>query len=148
MHNEVTQALQHLRMGEPVTFKNLTMYPLLDGSSGAPDYLLLEQALQSDLVQVTEVSEAGAVNSLKVTNRAERPVLIVDGEELVGAKQNRVVNLTILKKMLNTYHVPRRCGSRSPSLLLLASHTAVPTSIMLIKKGAKWRQLQVRWRYQ
>ena len=33
---------------------------------------------------------------LRVVNHSETPVLIVDGEELVGAKQNRAVNTTIL----------------------------------------------------
>ena len=33
---------------------------------------------------------------LRVVNRAGRMVLILDGEELVGAKQNRIVNTTIL----------------------------------------------------
>ncbi|MGQ9489038.1 MAG: ARPP-1 family domain-containing protein [Armatimonadota bacterium] len=109
MHSDVTQALQCLRIGEPETFKNLTMHPLLDGLSGSPDYLLLEQAVQDGLVQVTEVSEVGAVNSLKVTNCAEKPVLIVDGEELVGAKQNRVVNLTILVPEQETIIIPASC---------------------------------------
>jgi len=36
------------------------------------------------------------VPELRLVNRAERPVLIVEGEELVGAKQNRVVNVTKL----------------------------------------------------
>lgn len=60
------------------------------GAAGSPDYLMLEEALQVNLLTVTEVHEGGVVNNLRVTNRAQQAVLIVDGEELVGAKQNRI----------------------------------------------------------
>ena len=40
-------------------------------------------------LEVTEVSEGGSVPNLFVKNRADRDVIIVDGEMLVGAKQNR-----------------------------------------------------------
>jgi hypothetical protein len=36
-------------------------------------------------------------------------VLILDGEELVGAKQNRIVNLTILVAAQQTLHIPVSC---------------------------------------
>jgi len=45
---------------------------------------------------VGEVSRGGSVPELKVVNKSNRMVLILDGEELVGAKQNRIVNTTIL----------------------------------------------------
>ena len=48
------------------------------------------------LGQITEVSDAGRVSELKVVVKGERAVLLVDGEELVGAKQNRVLNLSML----------------------------------------------------
>ena len=52
--------------------------------------------MEKNLIAVTEVSEDGSVPQLRVVNFSETPVLIVDGEELVGAKQNRAVNTTIL----------------------------------------------------
>jgi len=36
------------------------------------------------------------VPELKVISQSDRPILLLDGEELVGAKQNRVLNTTIL----------------------------------------------------
>lgn len=45
---------------------------------------------------ITEVSEQGVVPQLRFVNRGRVPVLLVDGEELLGAKQNRIVNLSIL----------------------------------------------------
>lgn len=109
MHTQIAKTLLHLQLGEPVTFKNLSMFPLLNGVTGSPDYLTLEEALQANLVTVSEVHEGGVVNDLKVTNRAPQAVLIVDGEELVGAKQNRVVNLTILVPAEQTVVIPVTC---------------------------------------
>jgi hypothetical protein len=37
--------------------------------------------------RVTDVSEAGSVPFLTVANRADRPLLLLDGEELIGAMQ-------------------------------------------------------------
>lgn len=80
----------------PISSENLTMVPLLTAAPAAPDYLLLDDALDAGLAEVTEISQGGSVPELAFRNRADRDILLVDGEELVGAKQNRVLNLTIL----------------------------------------------------
>jgi hypothetical protein len=59
-------------------------------------YLLLDEAMAAGQLDVSEVSDAGIVANLLATNLSDRPVLLFDGEELKGAKQNRIVNATIL----------------------------------------------------
>jgi hypothetical protein len=105
----IIAALDQLEIGMPVTAANLTMYPLLQHEESAPGYLTLDEALAAGLASVTEVSEAGSVPELLVKNVAQMPVLIIDGEELVGAKQNRIVNLTILVAAGQTLHIPVSC---------------------------------------
>jgi hypothetical protein len=87
------------------------MYPLLrhDESSEPLRYLVLDDALASGVVEITEVSEQGRVPELRVVNRGVDPVLLVDGEELVGAKQNRIVNLTILVPPQSQLTIPVSC---------------------------------------
>ena len=102
-------ALSGIRMGSPVTLENLTMFPLLGDTVGQPGYLTLEEALQFGLVRVTEVSEQGSVPNLCLVNEAEMPVLLLDGEELVGAKQNRIVNLTIMVAAKSETVIPVSC---------------------------------------
>jgi hypothetical protein len=46
---------------------------------------------------------------LILENRAELPVLIVDGEELVGAKQNRTANLSVLAPPKTATVIPVSC---------------------------------------
>ena len=43
---------------------------------------------------ITEVSEGGSVPELRVVNKGDARILVLDGEELRGAKQNRVLNTT------------------------------------------------------
>jgi hypothetical protein len=105
----IISALDQLELGSPITAANLTMYPLLLPDESAPGYLTLDEALAAGLASVTEVSESGSVPELLVKNGAAKPVLILDGEELVGAKQNRIVNLTILVAAEQSLHIPVSC---------------------------------------
>ena len=105
----VTAALEHLEIGPPVIAANLAMYPLLLDDEVAPGYLTLDEALAAGVAAVTEVSDSGRVPELLLTNTASRPLLLLDGEELVGANQNRIVNLTILVPAQQTLHIPVSC---------------------------------------
>ena len=102
-------ALSQLVVGAPKTHQGLSMFPLRSGLRGGVDYLLLRDALAARLVTVREVSGRASISDLIVENRAQRGVLIVDGEELVGAKQNRVVNLTLLARPAETTTIPVSC---------------------------------------
>jgi hypothetical protein len=84
------------KFGRKQAYKNMAVFPLLSDYSTRLEYMLLDEALGAGLVEVTEVDHQGAVPNLKVHNRSPKMVLILDGEELVGAKQNRIVNTTIL----------------------------------------------------
>ena len=102
----IQQTLDGLEFGAPRTRAHLTMIPLLAPDGAEPFYSTLDEALATGAFRVTEVSEGGSVPDLLATNELDRPVLIVHGEQLVGAKQNRIVNLTIL--------VPPSCSLKIP----------------------------------
>lgn len=106
----IHNALKGLALGRPATFLNLTVFPL-HGTSGPGEraYTTLRDAMAAGEVTVTEVSEGGQVPSLRLQNTGAKPVLILDGEELVGAKQNRIANLTILAPANNTIVIPVSC---------------------------------------
>ena len=88
------------------------MFPLVSRDAAqrrVPDYRTLDEGLKVGGVEITEVSEQGSVPELRVVNRGLHPILIVDGEELIGAKQNRVVNLTILVAPQSKLTIPVSC---------------------------------------
>lgn len=105
----IAAALGALQLGEPALHHNLAVFPLLGGRAGRPPYDTLKEALDAGTVRVTEVSEGGSVPRLVLETRGERPVLLIDGEELVGAKQNRILNLTILAAAGKATEIPVSC---------------------------------------
>jgi hypothetical protein len=74
-----------------------------------PPYRLLDDSLASGEVEVSEVGAGGSVPELKVTNRADGLLLLFAGEELVGAKQNRVLNSSLLVAARSDLVVPVSC---------------------------------------
>ena len=109
MDTIITDYLSKLELGELQEFKNMTVVPLFTSVNDSPKYLTLKEALEEKLLSVTELSSGGSVPELKVVNKAEMPVLLLDGEELVGAKQNRVLNTTILLKKKSETVIPVSC---------------------------------------
>jgi hypothetical protein len=107
--NPISRFLSSLEFGTPVHVKNLSMFPVLLAAEQSAGYLTLDEALAQGWAKVTEVSEHGSVPTLRVTNVGAKPVLIIDGEELVGAKQNRIVNLTILVAAKSALDIPVSC---------------------------------------
>ena len=109
MSDSVKSYVTGIATGERQTYKNLAMVPLLGGNGTAAEYLLLDEALREGLLEVGEVSTGGSVPELQVVNKAAKQVLILDGEELVGAKQNRIVNTTILIAAMAKVIIPVSC---------------------------------------
>lgn len=111
MEAVIRNLLEGMAPGEPAQFGNLGVVPLFPPGDKArgPKYITLAEALEQNLFAVTEVSQGGSVTELKVANRADRPVLILDGEELVGAKQNRIVNASILVPAKSEIVIPVSC---------------------------------------
>jgi hypothetical protein len=98
-----------VEFGRLTTFRNLSVLALLGDDDRDTRYLTLDEALAQGSVQVVEVSEGGHIPELRIVNDGGLPVLLLDGEELVGAKQNRVINLTLLAPARQTRVIPVSC---------------------------------------
>jgi len=109
MDTIIKNYLEQIKVGRKQSYKNLTLYPLLSTYSSGLEYLLLDDALSKNLIEVVELDNDGSVPELKVVNKSPEMILILDGEELVGAKQNRIVNTTILVQRNTTIVIPVSC---------------------------------------
>jgi hypothetical protein len=109
MEQVITGYLKSAEIGRKQSHKNLAVYPLLSGVNSTLDYVTLDEALSLDLVEISEVDLGGSVPELKFTNKSAGRVLILDGEEIVGAKQNRIVNTTILVEANTVTVIPVSC---------------------------------------
>ncbi len=109
MENTVKSRLQSVHLGEPQTFKNIAIVPLIAPVDGTFEYRTLGEALTAGDLVITETSANGSVPELLVVNRDNKPVLLIDGEELAGAKQNRVLNTSILLKEASETKISVSC---------------------------------------
>lgn len=107
--NVLDNFIENLYTGEPVQVGQLKVTPVFIREESALPFLEFGEALGRGLVEVSEVSEGGSVPNLFVKNGADRDVIIVDGEMLVGAKQNRVVNTTIVVPAGASVEIPVTC---------------------------------------
>ena len=102
-----------VRVGPPVERQNLSIFPLFsEDVVHAPQYTTVGNALTSGSARITEISEGGSVPTLNLENLSDIPVLIIDGEELLGARQNRISNLTVLAPGKRTLPLPVSCVER------------------------------------
>ena len=105
----VFDAVSAVTFGPAQTFRNLTLIPVIADDPVHADYLTLDDALGAKALRIEETSEAGTVPELRVLNDGDVAVLLLDGEELVGAKQNRVLNLSILVPPGSSITIPVSC---------------------------------------
>jgi hypothetical protein len=96
----VALLLAQVALAPQQSHKALTLWPLVLRSdaltSDEPGYVLLARALEDGSVELDEISDGGAVPHVRVTNRGVQDVLFLFGEEIRGAKQNRVANASFL----------------------------------------------------
>jgi hypothetical protein len=132
---ELRMLLKDLELGDPQSSGPVVLYPLWSKSDrSALDYRLAGEALDSGALEVTEVSEEGVVTELLAITSGEYPILLIDGEELIGAKQNRIMNTDVLLRPNTRKTIPVSCveqgrwGGRLAELCVrrvVTSHDAV-----------------------
>ena len=100
--------LESVKPGNPRAFQNLRIIPLMlvKGGDSEVEYLLAAQALEQDLLTVKEIDQSGSVPELQAVSEADVAVLILDGEELIGAKQNRILNTDVLMRPHSKTTIP------------------------------------------
>jgi hypothetical protein len=112
LHLAIAQRLAALKPGDPHALKGFGLWPLFAPPQPEPAYLTLVEALSLPGFRITEVSEGGSVPTLRVVNDTPHHVLLFDGEELKGAKQNRILNTSILIAAGSSLDVPVSCTER------------------------------------
>ncbi len=153
--------LSSLQPGPAAQAGPVTLIPLL-GPDRSPAITTLGAHRGAEQVDVREVSESGVVARVLVVNGSLLPLLLLDGEELVGAKQNRVVNASTLVGAGVSLEVPVSCcergrwrnisrgfrseGRSMPWSLKAQKHSRVTSSLLNHRgfdadQGALWRDV-------
>ena len=93
---------------ESQTHKNVAVTPIKTPINHNVDLLTLKKGFELDLVSVKEC-EHSTVNTIIVENKSVVPLLLVDGEEIVGGDQNRIMDASILIAPQSEMKVPVNC---------------------------------------
>ncbi len=83
-----------LSVGEPVVHGNLAVYPvyLPGGGEKLGDVFTMAEAAETGRFKIAELEEGASVNSLEVHNDTDKYVVLLAGEMIRGAKQDRIIS--------------------------------------------------------
>ena len=96
-------------IGPSIQYAGLTVFPLFRVPDGKVEYQLSDEAIHQGTVTVEEISTVGSVPNLTVENKGDTRVLFLEGEHLIGAKQNRILNTSVLVAANSKITVPVSC---------------------------------------
>ena len=120
-----------LRLGDPDIHGRLAVFPIF-GPAPQQDYVSFAQARAAG-ASIKELEHGASVNDLLVLNPTDRAVLLYEGEEVLGAQQNRTFDVSVLVGANSQLHVPVSCveagrwdGSRHDESFSPAPQAAYP----------------------
>lgn len=97
-----------LEVGEPDVSGPLAVYPIY-APEPSLDYVSFTRAHGLGQTEITELKGGASVNDLAVQNNSGKAVLLYEGEELLGAQQNRVLDISILIAAETKTRIPVSC---------------------------------------
>jgi hypothetical protein len=124
-----------LEVGDRQDIGGLSIFALSGTRTASPPYLTGPEAFEAGLIEVSEL-DPPEVPSLVVTNLADVPILLVEGEMLVGGDQNRTMNVTVLCPPRSIIIVPVSCveaGRWGSRRAMAATSRHAPGSLRSIK---------------
>jgi hypothetical protein len=122
-------------VGDRIEVGGLGVYPLIGVSTDTRPHLTGPEAFAAGMIEVSEL-DPPEVPSLAVTNLAGDPILLVEGEMLLGGDQNRTMNVTVLCPPEARIVVPVSCveaGRWGARRSVLASNRHAPASMRAAK---------------
>ena len=101
-------AIEDIELLESQSYKNIAIIPVKTPPTYKFDMITLKKGFELGLVEVKEC-ENSTVNTIIVKNNSVTPLILVDGEEIIGGDQNRIVNATILIAAKSESAIPVNC---------------------------------------
>jgi hypothetical protein len=100
-----------LSVGNPLVYGNLAVYPIYlpGGGEKLGDILTLDEALDTGKFKITELEEGASVNLLEVHNKTNKYVVLLAGQIIHGAKQDRIISYDTVIPPKTTYYVDVFC---------------------------------------
>ena len=93
---------------EKQSYSNLTVFPIKSDYFAKKDFITLKKAYEMGLVEIKEL-EHSQVDTIFCKNDAVVPLLLIDGDEIIGAMQNRIINDSMLVPANSHMNIPVSC---------------------------------------
>ena len=94
--NAIKDSLSSIEFLPVQNYENITVLGFKTCNLNDFDFLTLKKGLRMGLVELNEENPGGVVDTIKVENNAVTPLLILEGEVIIGAKQDRIANTSLL----------------------------------------------------
>ena len=123
---------------------NIVVFFLSSFQQSNKNYLTFSEALNQDLVDVSEVNERGFVSRLSIANKSSQGLLILGGEQIIGSKirQNRIIRHDVLIPANSTVSIRVNCGEQYRWSSFVNNDVSVSDS-MYFSRGNLGRQYKV-----
>ena len=92
---------------EPQIYDNIAVLPIRTADSKT-DILTVKKGFELGLISIEECKQS-TVNQILVKNNSINPLILIDGDEILGANQNRIINSTTLVSPKSTINISVSC---------------------------------------
>lgn len=103
--------LKHLSLAKRQDYENITVVPILSDTDTPFDVLDLKKGLKMGLVTIGECDSTN-VEKVKLKNNSVSPLILLDGEEIAGSLQNRIVAQTMIIPPKSEMEIPVNCSEK------------------------------------
>ena len=99
---------------DKVRIGRLNFYPIKFDLKDIPQNIKsLDELFDLNLVKVNELTDEGVVSRVEVHNESEFNLLILDGEAIKGAKQNRIAEKSVIIPPFSSETIPVNCVEKN-----------------------------------
>lgn len=103
--------LKHLSLAERQNYENMTVVPILSDTNTPFDILDLKEGLKMGLVKIEECDNSN-IEQVKLKNNSISPLILLDGEEIAGSLQNRIISQTMIIAPKSEIKIPVNCSEK------------------------------------
>lgn len=89
-------------------YKNMEVIPIESVRGGEHKFITLKAGIEEGIVKISEC-ESSTVNTVMAHNMSSIPLVLIDGEEVLGAMQNRIMNRSLIVPANTTMPISVSC---------------------------------------